>query len=85
MTACLAPPVTTTALQCSREFFNAGAGERDALERFEVRRVGNLAHGFNEAMRYWTETNLQIGENRLLAALEMAFTTTLLTTLLAAR
>ena len=71
--------LTTTALQRGREFLDAGAGERDALERFEVRRVGNLAHGFNEAMRYWTETNLQIGENGLLAALEMAFTTTLLT------
>ena len=61
------PPICP--LQCGREFFNTGAGERDALEGFEVRRVGNLAHGLNEAMRHWAETDLQVGENGLLAAL----------------
>jgi hypothetical protein len=60
--------VTTTALQCSREFFNAGASERSALEGFEARQVSDLAHGFNEALRHWAETNLKVGQNSLLAA-----------------
>ena len=68
MTACLAPPVTTTALQRSCEFLDAGTGKRGSLEGFKARRVNDLAHGFNEALRHWAETNLQVGENSLSAA-----------------
>jgi hypothetical protein len=60
--------LTTTALQCSREFFDAGAGERGALKGFKARRVSDLAHGFNETLGHWAETNLKVGQNGLLAA-----------------